>query len=162
VQSVGHSYRGRKAWPSINKRFEDQLKVHMIPQRLLKPRLVRRNFPILKVPNFQFFEDEIGPNSCLRSGVAIGISLGYLSDRSAQNRELREFVFIHGGQPCEFFEGRVTPQEGVVEVYEGNRTAGDRVQELRCVQVHGYMEHLERVTGLQQYPEGFLVVCQDK
>ena len=43
----------------------------MIPQRLLKLRLVRQNFPIPKVPNF---EDEIGLNSCLQSGVATGIS----------------------------------------------------------------------------------------
>ena len=134
----------------------------MIPQRLLKLRLVRHNFPILKVPNFRFIEVEIGLNSCLRSGVATGISLSYLSDRSAQNRELLQFGFMRGRKPCDFLEGLVTPQEGVVEVYEGNRTAGDRVQELRGAQVHVYMEHLEHITGLEQCPEGFLVVCQDK
>ena len=64
----------------LNKGYEGQLKVYTIPQLFLRLRLVKRSVITLDRPGPRFLKVETSLNSCLRSGVAAGISLGYLAD----------------------------------------------------------------------------------
>ena len=62
----------------LNKGYEGQLKVYTIPQLFLRLRLVKRSVITLDRPGPRFLKVETSLNSCLRSGVAAGISLAIL------------------------------------------------------------------------------------
>jgi len=83
------------------------------------------------------------------------------SSSSPHDRKLFKFLEGPPGPGVVVRRWGVTPSEGVVDAYEGYRAAGDRAQELRGAPVQVDLEHLERVTRLQQREEGLLVVYQN-
>ena len=104
--------------------------------------------------------------------MVVGISLGYLPDRSSQTRELRQLLVSHTpGAIFKFFERLpgpgvaksrrgVTNLEWIGNAYEGDGAARDRAQELRNVCDKADAEPLECVAGLQQCPKDSVTIFQ--
>ena len=158
---------------TLNTGYENQLKIHMIPQLLLKLRLVKRNLSILDCPDLRFLELESSPNSCIRllysilggdrniSGPSFGLKRTDMWTLLVQSWTRTKVVQILRRTPrarartcCKSLG--VTPREGVVDPYEGYRAVGDGAQELRDTREQADSEHLERVVS-----ERFADVCQD-